>query len=699
MNVRFTPSRLPWLSCCLVLLLWSRAASGQTPKQVAPDEIGAGNDLFIGKNDRVFLSANGGLYLSDNFGDSWRKLPDPFNNIYFHPRITQNAQGRIFLWDERGGILSSPDNGDTWEQHYYLLPGDRRITAFAAVGDSCFIGMRDGLQVAFGSGFSTTTASVSGFAGMEITALLASGDVVVAGTDGKGLFVSEDRGKTWTNRMPQATAGPYFTTLVREGNTLLAGTRFQGVYYSEDLGRQWRLKNTGLKGMTVNDLHLEGNTLYATTDSYYNVYTAKVDSAGWQLLNDNLLGPDHSPESIVSKGNTLLVGTHFGLFKSLDGGATWKPSYRGVKDGYITSFQVDRDSTIWATSGPTRSIYRKRKADPTFSFFQQQMVSLGSNIGETLVEGDQLYTLNMPVQQHDLKTGNVVATFTHENQFIFPQRLVHHAQAGFFLGARIGGVWRYGAAGTWENYNTGLTADYINDLVLRDTLLYAATPDGLFKSGVRKAQWEKVAVDATNPAVHRVFTTDSLVIAAGPANAFISHNLGKTWQPLDAAMPRYFSDFIRHNNILFAASLQHVYYSTTKGKTWQESPKFNFWIESLAAVNDTLYLGTIEDGIMAVPLRSLVVRPGVPTGLEDENPRATRAFAFPNPTRGPVHLEGIPAGTRPVLTIWNSRGQQVGGAQPLSPQPAVDLTPLPRGLYYLRLQSERQLKVVKVWKL
>jgi photosystem II stability/assembly factor-like uncharacterized protein len=242
---------------------------------VAPDEIGQGADLFIGKNDRVFLSTTGGLYQSDNLGDSWRKLPDEFNTVYFHPRITQNAKGHIFLWDVLHGIYSSPDNGDTWERHHYLLPGDQRITAFATAGDSCFIGMADGLQVAFGSGLSTTTASVAGFSGTEITALLASGNVVVAGTDGKGLFVSEDRGKTWTNRMPQATPGPYITTLAREGNTLLAGTRFQGVYYSEDLGRQWRLKNTGLKGLTISDLHLEGSTLYATTDSYYNVYTCQ----------------------------------------------------------------------------------------------------------------------------------------------------------------------------------------------------------------------------------------------------------------------------------------------------------------------------------------------------------------------------------------------------------------------------------------
>jgi photosystem II stability/assembly factor-like uncharacterized protein len=698
MNVRFTPSLLHLLSCCLVLLLWGRAASGQTPKQVAPDEIGLGADLFIGKNDRVFLSAAGGLYLSDNFGDRWRKLPDDFNNIYFHPRITHNAKGRVFLWDRFNVIYSSPDNGDTWERHYYLLPGDQYITAFAAAGDSCFIGMRDGLQVAFGSGLSTTTASISGFSGMEITALLASGNVVVAGTDGKGLFVSEDRGQTWTNRTPPATDGLHFTTLVQEGNTLLAGTRFHGVYYSEDLGVQWQLKNTGLKGLHITDLHLEGSTLYATTDSYYNVYTAKVDPSGWQLLNDNVLGPDHQPQSIVSKGTMLLVGTYLGLFKSRDGGATWKPSYRDVKDGHITSFQVDRDSTVWATSGPTRSIYRKRKTDATFSFFREQLVSLSSNIGETLVEGDQLYTLNLPVQQHDLKTGSVVATFTHQNQFQFPQRLVHHPQAGFFLSTQLGGVWRYGAAGTWENYNAGLPIDYIDDLVLRDTLLYAATVYGLFKSGVRKAQWEKVVIDASDPSVHRVFTADSVMIAAGPINAFISYNLGKVWQPVDPAAPRYFTDMIRHNNVLFAASLQHVYYSTTKGKTWQQSPEFDFWIESLAAVNDTLYLGTIEDGIMAVPLKTLVARPDVPTGVEDENPRATRALAFPNPTRGPVYLEGIPAGIRPVLTIWNRRGQQVGGAQPLSPQHAVDLTPLPPGLYYLRLQSDHEMKVFKVWK-
>ncbi|HEX8528790.1 MAG TPA: T9SS type A sorting domain-containing protein, partial [Cytophagales bacterium] len=629
---------------------------------------------------------------------SWRKLRERFNNIYFQPRITGNGKGRIFLWDPFNGVYSSPDNGNTWEQHSFLLPGDQRITAFAAAGDSCFIAVDGGLLVGFGSGFSTGVASVMGFSNVEITALLAEGDVVVAGTDGKGLFVSVDRGKTWANRTPQATTAIHFTALVREGNKLLAGTRFHGVYYSEDLGRQWRPKNTGLKNLTISDLHLDGGNLYAATTSYYNVYTAKVDSAGWQLLNDNVLGTDYLPESIVAKGTTLLTGTWFGLFKSTDAGVTWKPSYRGVKDGYITSFQVDRDSTVWATSGPTRSIYRKRKTDSTFSFFQERMTSLSSNIGETLVEGDQLYTLNLPVQQHDLRTGKVVATFTHNNQFAFPHKLVHHAQAGFFLNALNGGIWRYGTSNTWEDYNAGLPAGQVNDLVLRDTLLYAATAGGLFKSGVRKTQWERVAVEATNAALNRVFLFDSVMIAASTANAFISTNLGKAWQPVDPAAPRYFTDVIRHNGVLFAASTYYVYYSTTKGKSWQKSSEFDFWVESLAAVNDTLYLGTIEDGIRAVALKKIMGGPDVPTGVEEENAPPQRAFAYPNPTRGRVRLEGIPAGSRPVLTIWNSCGQQVGDAQPVSSQPSVDLTPLPPGLYYLRLQSDQQVKVVKVVK-
>jgi photosystem II stability/assembly factor-like uncharacterized protein len=665
---------------------------------VAPDEIGQGADLFIGKNDRVFLSTTGGLYQSDNLGNSWKKRPESFNSIYFHPRITDNGKGRIFLWDRLRGIYSSPDNGDTWQQHYYLLPGNQVITAFAAEGDSCYIGMADGLLVAFGAGSATTTASVAALSTLEISVIKASGNVVAVGTKGMGLFVSEDRGQTWTNRTPQFTTGLHFTSLVLEGNKVWAATHLQGVYYSEDLGKQWRPKNTGLKNLAITDLYLDAGNLYATTTSHQNVYTAQADSTGWQLLNDNVLGADYLPGSIVAQGNTLLVGTEFGLFKSTDAGATWKPSYRGVKDGHITSFQVDRDSTVWATSGPTRSIYRKRKTDSTFSFYRERMVSLSSNIGETLVEGNQLYTLNLPVQQHDLRTGNVVATFAHDNQFQFPKKLVRHPQAGFFLGTQTGGIWRYGTANTWENHSAGLPTDQVSDLVLRDTLLYAATGGGLFKSGVRKAQWEKVAVDATNPAVHRVFAADSMMIAAAPANAFVSYNLGKTWQPLNPAVPYVFTDIIRHRDVLFAAGIHHVYYSTTKGKTWQKSPEFNFWIESLAAVNDTLYLGTVEDGIRAVSLKSFMPKPDVPTGLAGANPAATSGVAFPNPTHGPVHLQGIPAGTRPVLTIWNSRGQQAGSAQLLSPDHTIDLAPLPRGLYYLRLESDRQVRVFKVWK-
>jgi photosystem II stability/assembly factor-like uncharacterized protein len=181
-----------------------------------------------------------------------------------------------------------------------------------------------------------------GLEGHSVTALYASGDVVLAGTYGDGLFLSDQDGHSW-ERVDAGLTASTFRFVTPE----LAGTEPARVFRSEDRGRSWE----ELDGITRIPGHHEWYLPYspragAARNAYVTgdrlLVAAEVagllrsDDGGRTWVCEPVAGdedvhhvaghPDDSDLVYVALGTASLTvkdGPHGGIARSRDGGRTW----------------------------------------------------------------------------------------------------------------------------------------------------------------------------------------------------------------------------------------------------------------------------------------------------------------------------------------------------------------------------------------
>lgn len=154
-------------------------------------------------------------------------------------------------------------------------------------------------------------------------------------TGGPSLYRSVDGGVSW-QYLPTGLRGSTISTLWMGGSgrsTLFAGISGGGVFRSDDRGGVWSLKAAGLpKGAAVNALAgpiSQSNVVYAATTE--GVFKTVDSGVGWMPTSSGL-----SPGTVVAiathpySPDVVYAATLSGVFKSINGGATWLASSSGM---------------------------------------------------------------------------------------------------------------------------------------------------------------------------------------------------------------------------------------------------------------------------------------------------------------------------------------------------------------------------------
>jgi photosystem II stability/assembly factor-like uncharacterized protein len=177
----------------------------------------------------------------------------------------------------------------------------------------------------------------------SVTALHASGDVLLAGTYGGGLFRSANGGRRWDHVEAGLTASTF-----RFVTTELAGTEPARVYRSSDGGRSWRefeditripgherwfLPYSPRAGAARN-AYVSGDRLLVSAEV---AGLLRSDDGGRTWLCEpvaddedvhHVVGDPEDPDLVyVSLGSATLTrrgGQHGGIARSRDGGRTWE---------------------------------------------------------------------------------------------------------------------------------------------------------------------------------------------------------------------------------------------------------------------------------------------------------------------------------------------------------------------------------------
>jgi photosystem II stability/assembly factor-like uncharacterized protein len=260
------------------------------------------------------LGVNGGVFTSNDNGASWSPLNDGLSPM---PVVHQFATRGTDLFAAADDVYLLPDNGTSWHP-IHTVPGGGgiEITAVAAkdqlilAGAYLFGARRSPDNGATWSATSLTKGQVNAFA-FAGTSTFAGLGAIGRDTD-PAVQKSDDNGVTW---VPAATGLPSdanVLSLAVNGTQLLVGIASMGpsaVYASTDNGASWVPKGAASDGFnTVTSLVVVGAKTYAGTRT--GVWVTADSGTSWTQVDIADLPEFPIVWGMAVSGPSLFIGTY-----------------------------------------------------------------------------------------------------------------------------------------------------------------------------------------------------------------------------------------------------------------------------------------------------------------------------------------------------------------------------------------------------
>ena len=168
------------------------------------------------------------------------------------------------------------------------------------------------------------------------------------------VFKSTNGGATWTNVAGSLNRSPYALLLHPSDPEKIYVATGVGVYRTSDGGKNWA-KQDEPSSWPAENLAMDSENpqvLYSASNydaSTGTVYKSTDGGVRWAASKprSGLFGASFR---IVAEGSSIFAATAAGVFKSANGGQTWKPSHAGMKASDVPAFALAPASpaTIYA---------------------------------------------------------------------------------------------------------------------------------------------------------------------------------------------------------------------------------------------------------------------------------------------------------------------------------------------------------------
>lgn len=253
--------------------------------------------------DSVLIAGtNDGVFLSNNYGKSWKEIPNGIENL--------------------------------------------SINSLVAIDKNLFAATDEGVYCSNNLGLSWTLYN-EGIEGLDVQKLAIAGQNLIAGTS-EGMYLSSDNGKHW-RAINYGLGNTFVYSLATMGKKLYAGTN-GGVFLSTDYGKNWR-KFESIFETEVRSLAISGNNLIAGTD-YGVIYYTEKDTGSTLLTSSKGNGMNNLTNSLAVFNSKIFAGTFgSGVFRSSNNGKTWVAVNNGLVDSVISSLAVNGKSLYAGTNG------------------------------------------------------------------------------------------------------------------------------------------------------------------------------------------------------------------------------------------------------------------------------------------------------------------------------------------------------------
>ncbi|MFQ5706763.1 MAG: YCF48-related protein [bacterium] len=282
------------------------------------------------------------FFRSADNGETWRQINHglyfPWEGVRINALFV-TSQGKILAGTFTKGIVSSTDDGQSWNQAGLTNTYDVESFAMDSKG-SMFVGTANNIFGSNDNGQSWTRLSIGHSIYNRSLVINSKGDLFAASQN--GILYSLDNGNTWSRIVDLNNDGNYLNDKVNalalnKKDELFAGTQDQGILRSFDNGSSWVPTNTGLMDKTVQALVVDlSQQIWAGTSK--GIFLSTDNSETWSQTGLT----DRSVQSFAlnSRGD-IFAGTSTGVLVSEDNGVTWTEINNGLTNLNIHALAID----------------------------------------------------------------------------------------------------------------------------------------------------------------------------------------------------------------------------------------------------------------------------------------------------------------------------------------------------------------------
>jgi photosystem II stability/assembly factor-like uncharacterized protein len=493
-----------------------------------------------------------------------------------HPDVVYAAHGF--------GLYKSVDGGESWSSN--LRVGSRAVAIDAGDPDVLYVGASSGeLNFVFrspnaGMSWNDVTHELAGLGVNAIVVNPAPVAAVIVGTSG-GVFRSEDSGESWLPSSEGLT-DTYVQSLVddpADPAVFYAGTGSGGVFKSVDGGTSWSSSNAGLPGLNVYALLVSPGAVFAAVASY-GIYRSTDAGASWTRADSGVPEPVLANSlALGGPGQDVFVGTPRGLYRTSDLGASWAASHEELAGNIANSVAVSPSSSLLA-AGTGTGFYLSDDEGRTWR--NPGNVGLGAAPVSSVVD----------------------AAFDPQDEATMYASV--DPCCGVYTSSDAGLLWGLTAlrGSFWDLVVD--PSDSSTVYALGESAPFKTTDGGDFWEPVRNGIPETLSMtafsmDPNDPT--RLFAATTSVGQPSPDDGvYRSTNGGGSWEHsnegLGHAFVYEFAVASSDSQRVYAATGDGVFVSNDGGSSWTGGEHGGYSIAVDPADAGTIYVGTIQDGIL-----------------------------------------------------------------------------------------------------
>ena len=601
-----------------------------------------GTNVFAGSSD------GGGVFMSTDFGTTWKHIDSGFT---YTPVRSLTAYGTSLLAGTEKGIFLTNDNGKSWIN---VAINALTVNAITVATNSSgvtkiFAGVKSSpaVYVSTNGGAFWNTATNSGLSASEVysfavSTLPAGSAALYAGTN-SGVFYSTNDGASW-NASNTGLSGAYAHSMAvgpdsAGKSALFMGSYGKGVYRLAQNGSGWVAASTGLTNLNIYSLVVNGTVMYAGTGA--GLFATSDGGRSWNPIVSGLVTNRISALLFVSSGGTfgagVFAGTDQGVYLSTNNASTWTSRNAGLSNTVVYAYGVSGQSLFAGTYGGGISLSTDNGTSWTTVNNGLTDLNVDAFAVMTGASGNTVFAGSGAGVFASTNNGTswTPASTGLTNTVVLALAVMPAAGGAgtnLFAGT-MGGVFLSTNNGaTWNAVNSGLASLSVMCLTVSGTNLFAGTYDGgVFLTTDNGNSWKPASVGLPNVMINVLAAVPSAsgsttVFAGTEGNGvYLSTNNGTSWTAAGLATQQIWAFAVSGTN-LFVGDNFGIWNTTDNGAGWRSASTglSNVNVISFAVIGNNLIAGTSGNGSFRRGLYEMIPYPR--TWLPQTSPLGTQSL-------------------------------------------------------------------------